>query len=153
LDTDDDLLELYSRRLQARAVEARRARRLERPDATVERVSRLCGSRIVLDLNMRDGAVTAIGYRLEACMLGEAGAAVLAEALPGRPAAEARAVAQAVRRMLETPDAPLPGGPWADLELLRPAIDLKNRHGSVLLPFDAVVEAIEMIERTRAGST
>jgi NifU-like protein involved in Fe-S cluster formation len=35
-----------------------------------------------------------------------------------------------------------PSGKWADLAFLEPARDLKARHASILLTFDAVVDAL-----------
>lgn len=139
---DDDLLELYNRRLIAAAAKVRADRRLARPDVTVERVSPLCGSRLTLDLRLEAGRVVEVGWAVRACLLGQLGTAVLSEALPGRTLAEAREAGQAVRALLRG-EGPAPTGPWADLELLEPAVAMRNRHGSALLPFDAVEEALE----------
>jgi NifU-like protein involved in Fe-S cluster formation len=49
-----------------------------------------------------------------------------------------------------------PSGKWADLAFLEPARDLKARHASILLTFDAVVEALARAtakEAAAAGST
>lgn len=145
---DDDLLELYSERLMAHGRRVAADRRLEAPDITVFRRSPLCGSTVTLDLSTEGDSVAALGYAVRACSLGQVGVSVLAEALPGRSFAEARAVADSVRRML-TEGGPPPEGAWVDLELLQPAIELRNRHGSALLPFEAVVEAIERLEAAR----
>jgi len=39
-----------------------------------------------------------------------------------------------------------PSGRWADLALLEPARDLKARHASILLTFDAVADALAKAE-------
>jgi len=145
---DDDLLELYSERLMAHGRRVAADRRLPAPDVTVFHRSPLCGSTVTLDLTAKGETVTGLGYAVRACSLGQVGVSVLAEVLPGRSFAEARQVAEAVRAMLKA-GAPPPNGAWGELELLQPAVELRNRHGSALLPFEAVVEAIERIEATR----
>ena len=44
---------------------------------------------------------------------------------------------------------PPPNGKWADLAVLEPARSYKARHASMLLTFDAVVDAIAQIEAAR----
>jgi len=43
----------------------------------------------------------------------------------------------------------VPEGKWEDLKVLEPLRDYKARHPSILLTFDAVVEAINQIEARR----
>ncbi|HLS68040.1 MAG TPA: iron-sulfur cluster assembly scaffold protein [Kiloniellales bacterium] len=145
---DDDLLELYSQRLMAHGRRVAADKRLEAPHLTIFRRSPLCGSTVTLDIELDGDRVKALGYAVRACSLGQVGVSVLVEALPGQGLAEARAVMEAVRAML-TEGASAPSGPWADLELLEPARDLKNRHGSALLPFEAVVEGLEQLAEGR----
>ncbi|WP_366552508.1 iron-sulfur cluster assembly scaffold protein [Aquibaculum sediminis] len=142
---DDDLLDLYSARLMAHGRRVAEDRRLEDADVTVFRRSPLCGSTVTLDLRVEQDRVTALGYAVRACSLGQVGVSVLSEILPGRSFAEARAITEAVRAMLAG-QGPPPEGDWAELELLEPAIELRNRHGSVMLPFEAVLQGIEEAE-------
>lgn len=142
---DDDLLELYSERLMTHGRRVAQDKRLDCPDITVHRRSPVCGSQVTLDIELDDQErVKALGYAVRACSLGQVGVSVLAEVLPGKGLPEARAVTEAVRAML-TEGAPPPSGPWAELALLEPARELKNRHGSALLPFEAVVEGLERL--------
>ncbi|MDF2096212.1 iron-sulfur cluster assembly scaffold protein [Aquibaculum arenosum] len=142
---DDDLLDLYSERLMAHGRRVAADRRLAEPDVTVFRRSPLCGSTVTLDLCFEQGRITDLGYAVRACSLGQVGVSVLSELLPGRSFEEARAVTGAVRAMLAG-QGPPPEGDWAELELLEPAIELRNRHGSVMLPFEAVLQGIEEAE-------
>lgn len=141
---DDELLELYTERLMAHGRRVATDSRLTAPDITVFRRSPICGSTVTLDITLEGGRVKALGYAVRACSLGQVGVSVLAEAMPGQGLEEARAVTEAVRAMLAE-DAPAPSGRWADLELLEPARELKNRHGSALLPFEALVEGLEKL--------
>jgi NifU-like protein involved in Fe-S cluster formation len=47
---------------------------------------------------------------------------------------------------------PAPGGKWSDLAVLEPVRDYKARHASVMLTFDAVVDAIGQVERARVAA-
>jgi NifU-like protein involved in Fe-S cluster formation len=46
-----------------------------------------------------------------------------------------------------------PSGKWADLSMLEPARDLKARHASILLTFDAVVDALAKADAARNSHT
>ena len=63
---------------------------------------------------------------------------------------ELRAIRETARQILKADGAP-PSGKWADLEVLLPLRDYKARHASILLTFDAVVDALDQIAARRAG--
>jgi NifU-like protein involved in Fe-S cluster formation len=69
----------------------------------------------------------------------------------GSRAEELRSLREAVRRMLKENGTP-PDGKWADVAVLEPVRDYKARHASTLLTFDAVVSAIDQIEKKRAAA-
>jgi NifU-like protein involved in Fe-S cluster formation len=69
----------------------------------------------------------------------------------GARAQELRELREAVRRMLKD-NGPAPSGEWDDLKVLEPVRDYKARHASTLLVFDAVVDAIDQIEKARAAA-
>jgi NifU-like protein involved in Fe-S cluster formation len=58
---------------------------------------------------------------------------------------ELRALQEKMHRMLKAGGDP-PSGKWADLALLEPARDLKARHASILLTFNAVVDALAKVD-------
>lgn len=132
---------LYSKDVLRRAATIGRTGRLSAPDATVSRVSPVCGSRITVDLKMKDGVVSDYAQDVHACALGQSSAAVLAEKVIGRSGAELREVAGTLRAML-VDGAPPPGGDWSGLAILAPVHDHKTRHGAVMLAFEAVIDAI-----------
>jgi NifU-like protein involved in Fe-S cluster formation len=125
-----------------------RAGRLESPDATASAHSRLCGSRITVDLKMEGDRVTDYAQDVRACLLGQTSAAVMGANIVGSTAAELRAVGAQMRRMLKGGGQP-PSGRWADLAILEMVRDYKARHASTLLVFDAVEDAIAEIEAKR----
>lgn len=145
------MIDLFSDKLKEYSRRVREDQRLNTPDVTVEKVSRLCGSRITLDLVLDEAdRVTGLGYAVRACALGEAATAIMADHAVGHAADDLLGVAAALRGML-TDDGPLPGGAWEELEYLRLVRDLKSRHGSVMLPFDALEAAIGAARARRAG--
>ena len=47
-------------------------------------------------------------------------------------------------------DGPTPSVPFEELEVLRPAREYKNRHASILLAWDATLEALDMAAEAQA---
>ena len=120
--------------------------RLESPDSTATVDNPLCGDRVTIDIR-RDGPrgherVSAIGHVVRGCVLCEACAAVIVEAGTGASAADLRAASEGVRRMLED-GAPAPEGDWRKAEMFIPVRAHPSRHECVLLPFMALLEALE----------
>jgi NifU-like protein involved in Fe-S cluster formation len=145
-----DLNDLYSERILELAANIPRTQRLEAPQATARAHSKLCGSKIAVDLAMDGDVVTAYGQDVKACLLGQSSAAIVGQHIVGSHADELRAVAGQMRRMLKEGGQP-PSGKWADLAVLAPVRDYKARHASTLLVFDAVEDAIAQIERQQGN--
>lgn len=142
MSSESLMIDLFSDKLKEYSRRVREDRRLDAPDASAEKVSRLCGSRITVDVALDDNdTLTGFGYAVRACALGEAATAILAANAIGKSVDELAAVTEAMRGMLKE-DGPLPGGAWEELEYLRLVRDLKSRHGSVMLPFDALCAAL-----------
>ncbi|SNR70532.1 iron-sulfur cluster assembly scaffold protein [Puniceibacterium sediminis] len=139
---ENDLIKLYSTRILALAADIPNTRRLDAPDATVKKRSPLCGSTVTVDLNMADGKVSAFGQDVKACALGQAAASVVGAAIVGCTPEEIVAARDSLRAMLKS-GGPAPAAPFDGLEVLRPAVDYKNRHASILLTLEASAEAVE----------
>jgi NifU-like protein involved in Fe-S cluster formation len=144
-----NLDDLYNGRILELAANIPRTDRLAAPDATAQAHSKLCGSRVTVDLKMEDDVVTDYGQEVKACLLGQSSAAVIGRLIVGTTAAELREVGRQMRRMLKEAGEP-PTGKWADLAVLEPVRDYKARHASTLLVFDAVEDAIGQVEAARA---
>jgi NifU-like protein involved in Fe-S cluster formation len=147
--------DIYSQRILEIAANMPRTVRLPHPDATATAVSKLCGSRVTVDLAMRGDVVTDYGQSVKACLLGQSSSAIMGREIVGSTTAELRAIGAAMRKMLKE-GGPPPEGRWADLAALQPVKDYKARHASTLLVFDAVEDAIGQIEASRgegAGRT
>ena len=145
-----DLSDLYNARIIELAAGIGPARKLADPDASASAHSKLCGSTIHVDLKMRDGRVSEFAQTVKACLLGQSSAAIMERNIVGSTADELRDVAAQMRRMLKE-NGPPPGGRWSDLAVLEPVRDVKARHASTMLVFDAVEKALDAIEARQAA--
>ncbi|MCH1542369.1 MAG: iron-sulfur cluster assembly scaffold protein [Alphaproteobacteria bacterium] len=137
--------ELYNQRILKLAAEIPHIGSLDAPQATADAVSRLCGSKVHVELSLaEDNTVAAFAHEVEACALGQASSAVMAREIIGCSSQELRDVAAQMRAMLKENGAP-PCGKWADLEVLEPVRAYKNRHASTLLTFDAVEDCLSQL--------
>ncbi|SLN58840.1 iron-sulfur cluster assembly scaffold protein [Oceanibacterium hippocampi] len=147
------LKDLYTKEILRYALEIPLTDRLDAPDGAVSLSSPVCGSRYSVSLTYGDGRVTGFSHAIKACALGQAAASVLARHVVGATGDELRDLRERMWAMLKREGEP-PTGPWAELEALLPVRDLSARHGSVMLPFEAVVQAIDEIEgRTNGQAT
>jgi NifU-like protein involved in Fe-S cluster formation len=142
--------DLYSAKILALAADMPRAGRLADPDASAEKVSKLCGSRIVVDVKMDGDRVADFAQEVQACALGQAAAAVLGEHVIGASVQELELARDSLRAMLKN-GAPPPGGRFSELAVLAPVKDYPARHTSTLLAFEAVLAAVRTAVET--GST
>lgn len=142
--------EVYNRKILEFAADIPRLQRLDAPDATATAISRLCGSKVTIDLKLNDGAVSDFGHEVKACALGQASSSIMARHVVGSTPEELRALRGRMYAMLKEGGDP-PAGKWQDLEALVPVRDFKARHASTLLTFDAVVDALDQIE-AKAGA-
>jgi NifU-like protein involved in Fe-S cluster formation len=145
--------DLYSAKLLKLAANMPRAGRLPAPDASSEKVSKLCGSRVTVDVIVEGDRVADFAQDVKACALGQASASVLGEHVMGASLAEIEMARDQFRAMLKQ-GADAPVGRFADLSMLAPVKDYPARHASTLLAFEAAAEAVRRaVERTsRAGA-
>src|SRR5579871_2006225 len=144
--------ELYSGRILKLAANMPHAGRLAAPDASAEKVSKLCGSKITVDVVVKDGVVADFAQDVRACALGQAAAAVLGEHVLGASLSEIEVARDALRAMLKA-DGPPPQGRFSELAVLAPVKDYPARHASTMLAFEAAAEAVRAAGRTsRAGA-
>ena len=135
--------DLYSTKILALAANMPLAGRLSQPQASAEKVAKLCGSRIIVDLNLDNGAVSEFAQDVQACALGQASAAVLGAHVIGSSIDEIRQARDALRAMLKD-GGPVPIGRFQDLAALELVRDYPARHASTLLAFEAALTAAEL---------
>jgi len=137
--------DLYNSKILQAAAHITHVGRLGQPDATSKKRSPLCGSTILVDMNVADGVVRDFAQEVRACVLGQAAAALVAEEIVGTTTQQLKQLRRTILAMLKEAGSP-PQGKFTKLAILQPVRDFKARHGSVLLIFDAVVDCIEQIE-------
>lgn len=114
----------------------------EEIEGATERRSPTCGSRVRVAVELDwAGRVNRIRQAVEACAYGQAAAALLGGHAMGRSQSEVAAAVGELEDWLagkgNEPTA------WPGLEVLAPALTRKGRHGAILLPFRALLAAIE----------
>jgi len=144
--------ELYSARILRLVAEMPHAGRLAAPHASSEKVAKLCGSRIIVDVAVKDGVVTDFAQEVRACALGQASAAVLGANVIGAGLNEIEMARNGLRDMLKANGAP-PEGRFAELAVLEAVKDYPARHASTLLAFEAAVEAVRKAVKAETSRT
>lgn len=134
--------DIYTNDLLELAADIPHIGRLSAPDGSAHKVSRICGSELTLDLKLEDGRISDLGLEVKACALGQASASVFARAAIGADLDDVRVTREALRVMLKE-DGPAPNGRFSALKALQPAASYRQRHGSVMLAFDAALDAFE----------
>lgn len=139
---------LYNSTILRLAASIPHASRLGDADASVEKRSPICGSRVTVDVRLDgDGRIAALGQEVRACALGQASASLMGAHAIGRSGAELAAARDALAAFLAgARDDP---GDWPGLEIFRPARAYPARHASIRLAFEAVAEAAERAGKDR----
>ena len=113
--------------------------RLAHAQATAEKRSPVCGSRVTVDVALgADGRVADVGLLVRACALGQASSSLLAANILGRSPAELAETRDALTAWLAGDDAP---PTWPGLGIFLPAREHSARHPSIRLAFEAAAEA------------
>ena len=136
-----DMMKLYSTRILALAANMPRTERLTAPTASAKRRAPLCGSTVTVDIVLENGVIVDFGQDVKACALGQAAASVIGNAIVGLTPAQVELGRNQMLAMLKE-DGPVPDAPFDGLEVLTPAKDYKNRHASIMLAFDATLDAL-----------
>src|SRR2546430_16105240 len=78
--------EIYNRKILEFAADIPRLQRLNAPDATAVAISRLCGSKVTVDVRMDGDVVSDFGHEVKACALGQASSSIMARHVGGSAA-------------------------------------------------------------------
>jgi NifU-like protein involved in Fe-S cluster formation len=132
--------DLYSTRILALAAETPHAGRLAAPQGTSERVAKLCGSKVRVDIALEGGRVSAFAQDVRACALGQAAASVLGANIIGAEVQEIIVARDALSAMLRS-GGPPPVGRFSELAVLNVVKDYPSRYASTLLAFEAAAAA------------
>ena len=132
---------LYNERILELAATLSKVGRLENAEFSSEAISRLCGSKVTVDIEISGNKINNFSHVVKACALGQASSSVMAKKIIGTDINELLDLKIKMKEMLKH-DGPPPSGKWSDLEVLQPVKDYKGRPSSVLLTFDAVEDCI-----------
>ena len=133
---------LYTTEILRLAASLQEMRELEREDGRAELRSPTCGSRIIMTVQLDDERrIRMVSQQVNACAFGQASAALVQQHAIGRAHDEVANALVAISRWLalEQDEA----GDWPGIAALEPARPRKSRHGAILLPFRALLAAIE----------
>ena len=130
---------LYNRDILRLAASIPHQRRLDHPQASAEKSSPVCGSRVIVDVVLEGGRVAALGQEVRACALGQAAASLMGAHALGRSPEELEQARDALAAFLKGErDDP---GAWPGLAIFADARRFPARHASILLAFEAAAQA------------
>lgn len=132
--------ELYNKEILGLAANMTHLERLSDPDVTATKTSRICGSKVTVDLKLKDGVIVEFAQEPKACALGQASCALAAGLMAGETETSFAKAAEQMSEMLKE-NGPPPEGKWEVFKIFEPARDISSRHASIMLPFDAVMDA------------
>ncbi|WP_377298753.1 iron-sulfur cluster assembly scaffold protein [Rhizobium sp. SGZ-381] len=137
--------DIYNSRILELAGNIERTGAMDDADATSEKHSKLCGSKVRVFVKMKDGVIDDFSHQVRACALGQASSSVMARHVVGASARDVRAARDAMLSMLKE-GGEGPEGRFEEMRILKPVKDYKARHASTMLTFDAVVDCLDQIE-------
>jgi NifU-like protein involved in Fe-S cluster formation len=134
---------LYKKEILRLAADAHGAGHLSEPHVTGEAFNPACGDKIHVELALDEaGRVRAMAHETKACVLTQASASILGEALKGASREDVERLANEIAQMLVA-KAPPPAPPFSAYGAFEGAVEHRNRHRCVLLPMDAALAAFE----------
>jgi NifU-like protein involved in Fe-S cluster formation len=117
---------------------------LEREDGRAELRSPTCGSRVTLTVQLDDDRrVEHLSVTIQACAFGQASAALVERHGRGRTHHEVSDAMLALSHWLANDKTEGEEEAWPGINVLEPARSRKGRHGAILLPFRALLAAME----------
>jgi nitrogen fixation NifU-like protein len=131
--------QLYQERIVALAKAKTGAGKLAAPTKSARRDNPLCGDRVTIDVKMgEDGKIAELAHQVRGCLLCQASASALASVAVGRDTAGIEKIRLDAERAIgrEEGEAAEPFAAFA------PVKSHKSRHECVLLPFEALQEAM-----------
>ena len=133
---------LYTTEILRLAASLQEPHPLDREDGRAEVRSPTCGSRITLAVQLDDERrIERLSMQVHACAFGQASAALVERHGRGRSHEEVSEALLALSGWLASEDDE--PGAWPGVTALEPARARAGRHGAILLPFRALLAAIE----------
>ncbi|TAJ37630.1 MAG: iron-sulfur cluster assembly scaffold protein [Reyranella sp.] len=131
--------QLYQERIVALAKAKTGAGKLNDPTKSARRDNPLCGDRVTIDVRLDgQGKITEIANQVRGCLLCQASAAALAATAVGRDAGGVAELRHDAERALGRE----PGEAGEPFSAFAPVAAHKSRQECVLLPFEALKDAL-----------
>lgn len=134
--------ELYHKDVLRLAARASGAGRLPAPTATATVNNPICGDQVTVDVVCGGARLSQVRFEAKACVLCQASASILGERAEGETAESLNQLSHALHAMLERSDCAPPKGKFSAYAALAPVSAHPSRHTCVLLPLDALLEAM-----------
>jgi len=144
--------DIYNDKILEYAAHIEKIGRLANPDASSTKHSKICGSTVTVDLNIKDNIVVDFAHLVRACALGQASSSLMASHIIGCTTDELRNLRDTIWRML-TENGAAPTGKFANFACLEPIKDYQARHASTMLTFDAVIDCLDQIDSQPRAKT
>lgn len=134
---------------QKQIIDLARARsgagRLEGPQAVATVDNPICGDRITIELSLDGDTVSALAHKVRGCLLCEAAASMIGRHAAGMSPQALRDAAAVMDTMVRHGGSP--PADWPEAGVFTPVREAKSRHRCVLLPFEALLAALDEVGR------
>jgi len=130
--------QLYQERIVALAKAKTGAGKMANPTKSARRDNPLCGDRVTIEVRLEDGHIVEMAHQVRGCLLCQASASALASVAVGKDVAGIEAIRHDAERAIGRE----PGTPGEPFAAFAPVADHKSRQECVLLPFEALKDAL-----------
>ena len=130
--------QLYQDKIVALAKAKTGAGKLANPTKSARRDNPLCGDRVTMDVRLENGRIAEIAHQVRGCLLCQASSSALASVAVGKDAAGIEAIRHDAERALGREQ----GMAGAPFDAFAPVAAHKSRQECVLLPFEALKDAL-----------
>lgn len=139
-----DLRDLYQEVILDHNRRPRNWGAVEAPDRTVDGYNPLCGDKLRLTLRMDGDRIGELKFEGSGCAISKASASLMTDAVKGKSAAEARALADALQAVVTTPmDKPADDGALGKLAVLSGVREFPARVKCATLAWHTLRSALE----------
>jgi nitrogen fixation NifU-like protein len=132
---------LYRKEILRLAADAHGAGHLHGPHATGTAHNPACGDKVVFEVAVESGRIAALAHETKACVLSQASASILGRDAKGLSRADVETLRKDVAALLT--GAPPPSPPFDAYAAFEGVGEHRNRHACVLLPIDALLNAMD----------
>lgn len=139
----DDLRDLYQEVILDHSKRPRNFRCLDGATHEAKGHNPLCGDRLTLWLNVKDGAIADIGFQGDGCAISKASASLMTEAVKGAPIAQARHLFGEFHDLLTGPADAEPAEDLDKLAVFTGVREFPVRVKCATLPWHTLVAALD----------